>query len=151
MVQEFASFLCYAYESHPQVGSQEVPAVVRVGVKDVAVLSSFLPKDCSGAGYCRTIPAWGPVLVEEQKVSCQTACRNWVSSSTGILTPSQRESLFQIDPSPPNQFLELEPPHSLKTGPQLLRAKFPNVSHHDSERCPLPVFQIWVPHPTPFT
>lgn len=38
LVQEFASFLCYVYKSHLQVGSQEVPAVVRVGVKDVAVL-----------------------------------------------------------------------------------------------------------------
>lgn len=112
---------------------------------------SFLPKDCSGARYCRTIPAWGPVVVEEQKASCQTDWRKWASSSTVIPTPSQRESLFQTDPSPPNQFLQLEPPHSLKTRPQLLRAKFPNVSHHASERRPLPVFQIWVPHPIPFT
>lgn len=114
-------------------------------------MQSFLPKDCSGAGYYRTIPAWGPVVVEEQKASCQTNCRKWASSSTVISTPSQRESLFQTDPSPPNQFLELGPPHSLKRGSQLLRAKSLNVSHHASERCPLPVFHIWVSHPTPFT
>lgn len=32
----------YTYVTHPQVGSQEIPGGVRVGIKDVAALSRVL-------------------------------------------------------------------------------------------------------------
>lgn len=61
----------YRYVSHPQEGSQEVPAEVRVGVKAVAVLSGvFLPK--TAQEFVRTIPVWREPQSQASLRTCST-------------------------------------------------------------------------------